>query len=205
MRKTAERRSVVARAEVREAGDQRTLIGRAVTYNTWSELLYDHFREQIAPGAFDESLSREGRDIYASVNHDPNLLLGRESAGTLRVNKDPEGLTVEIPLPDYTYARDLATAIKRGDMRGMSFIFDVTEDKWESRDGVPHRTVTKAEIYEVSYVYFPAYPDGTAVGMRGAPLALPIEGEKRALERMYQCLVAPKLAARRRVLDLLRY
>lgn len=181
---TAERRfnKVEIRAED-GSGEGKTLVGRACVYNQWSELLFDYFYEQIAPGAFDESLA-SGRDVYASIDHDANRILGRLSAGTLTLSPGPEGIDVACPIQDYSYTRDLLVALKSGDLRGMSFIFDVLSDKWELRDGKPARTVLKADIYEVSFVHFPAYPE-TSAGIRQA---YPVAGEQRARERAFQAL-----------------
>jgi len=154
-------------------------VGRAVEYNRWSELPYGKFHEQIAPGTFDESL-RSDRDVFASVDHNPNMVLGRLSAGTLKLLPDERGIAVECSIGGYSYAADLATAISRGDLRGMSFIFDVLEDRWENRDGVPHRTVTKADLYEVAFVFFPAYPATTA-GMRSEADAAYIDNVRRRM------------------------
>jgi HK97 family phage prohead protease len=179
---TIELRRTPGAVEVRAAdGKPSEFTGRAVVYDQWSELLYGVFRERIAPGAFDDSLA-SGRDIYASIDHDPERLLGRTSAGTLTISPGKDGIDVSVPVADYSYARDLAVAIGRGDLRGMSFIFDVVDDAWETRDGVPHRTVRKADIYEVSWVYFPAYPQ-TDAGARGVPVALPVAGEQRAVTK----------------------
>lgn len=163
---------------VRSEGGKPTLFtGTAVVYDQWSELLYGVFREKIAPGAFDASLA-SGRDLYASVDHDPTRVLGRQSSGTLRVNPGPAGIDVEVSIGEFSYARDLTVAIVRGDLRGMSFIFDVLDDTWEMKDGVPHRTVKKADIEEVSFVYFPAYPQTVA-----AARALFQAAEMRAVDR----------------------
>lgn len=185
---TIERRVMASPVEIRTVGEKRFFTGRAVEYNQWSELLYGVFREQIAPGAFDESLSSQ-RDIYADIDHDPARILGRVSANTLQLTPDARGIGVTVPAGEYSYAKDLATAIGRGDLRGMSFIFDVQDDAWETRDGIPHRTVKRADLYEVAFVFFPAYPE-TSAGMR---LALPVGGEKRALGRVFESLIQPEL------------
>ena len=164
--------------EVRADGDGKILTGRAVEYSVPSELIYGHFREEIAPGAFDESL-KSGRDVYCSIDHDMNRLLGRMSAGTLELKPDARGIGVECPIGAYSYAADLVVAIQRKDLRGMSFIFDVIDDKWEKRNGIPHRTVLKADLYEVAFVFFPAYQE-TSVGLR---MAMPVAGEKRSIAR----------------------
>lgn len=164
--------------EVRMSEDGKTLYGRCVEYNSWSDLLFSQFRERILPGAFDESLANTARDVYCSFDHDRNKLLGRQSAGTLKLIPDERGIAVEVPAPPYSWAADLTASIQRGDLRGMSFIFDVLTDKWETKEGVPHRSVVKADLYEVSFVYFPAY-SATEAGVR---TAYPVAGEQRAIE-----------------------
>ena len=140
-------------------------VGRAVEYGSTSELLYGHFREKLRSGCFDKSLARKDRDLICVAHHDPNALLGRESAGTLRVSPDATGISVDCAHSGYSYGDDLAAALRAGDLRGMSFVFDVTGDQWEYRDNVPLRTVTEADIWEVSFVWYPAYSVTTA-GLR---------------------------------------
>lgn len=177
--------------EVRTDNEGKKFVGRAVVYNQPSKLIYGHFVEEILPGAFDESL-RSGRDVYCSIDHDCRKLLGRQSAGTLVLKPGAEGIDVEVPFADYSYAKDLAIAIQRRDLKGMSFIFDVLDDDWSMKDGKRHRAVRQADLYEVSFVFDPAYPE-TEAGMRSIPLALPIAGEQRALSRMFDHFEKPQL------------
>jgi uncharacterized protein len=142
-----------------------SLVGDAVVYNVWSELLENRFYERIAPGAFDECLARSP-DVIACFDHEVRQILGRTSSGTLRLDNNPTRLQATVTsLPDTSYARDLKANIQRGDIKGMSFVFDVVDDDWESRDGYLWRTVKKADLYEVSFVIFPAYPS-TSVALR---------------------------------------
>jgi HK97 family phage prohead protease len=156
-----ERRILTGVPEVRQIGDQRSFAGRAVTYNSMSELLFGSFREVIAPGTFDECL-RENPDIIACVDHKPEWLLGRTRSGTLKLTPGPDGIDMDVSDPDTSYSRDLRQSISRGDIRGMSFVFDVTDDDWSRSGGTPLRTVTRAKIHEVSFVVFPAYTDTDA-------------------------------------------
>lgn len=182
---TIERR--YSNAEIRLDPDGATFAGRAVVYDRPSDLIYGSFYETIQPGAFDESLRSGKIDVYCSIDHDANRILGKVSAGTLTLSPDDAGIGVECPVAEYSYAKDLQVAIQRGDISGMSFIFDVLDDEWSMKDGRKFRTVKKADLYEVSFVYFPAYSETTA-GMRSIPLAIPIDGEQRALSRMYHIL-----------------
>jgi len=168
----------VLNTEFRELGDN-TVEGYAALFNTLSEDL-GGFREQIAPGAFDEILDD---DIRALINHDPNLILGRTKSGTLQVETDERGFRYKYSDPDTSYSVDLKKSMKRGDVSQSSFAFSVAEDgdDWEERDGKLTRTILKFKrLYDVSPVTYPAYPDTTvatrALEMRKA------DQEKTALE-----------------------
>ena len=144
--------------ERRAEGSAPVIRGHAAVFNTLSEPL-GGFREQIAPGAFDDVLAD---DVRALFNHDDSLILGRTASGTLRVGVDAQGLTYEIDPPDTQYGRDLLVSLERGDITQSSFGFRVAVngDSWtENADGVLIRTITKvARLYDVSPVTFPAYP-----------------------------------------------
>lgn len=158
-----ERRHHTTGFEVRAADDKSpgTLTGYAAVFDKWSENL-GGFREIIRKGAFKNSLE-EGADVRALVGHDTARIIGRASAQTLSIEEDDTGLRVEIDLPNTTEGRDLAESVRRGDIDGMSFGFNVTSDRWTfSDDGEPdERELLGIELFEVSAVTFPAYPDTT--------------------------------------------
>ena len=79
--------------------------------------------------------------------------------------EDSTGLRVEIDPPDTSVARDLLTSIERGDVTGMSFGFIVREDDWSQDDDGITRELRDVDIFDVSVVTFPAYPD-TSVAVR---------------------------------------
>ena len=150
--------------EKREDGKPGKISGYAAVFNKRSEDL-GWFVEMIASGAFKNALKKS--DARALVNHDSNLILGRQSAGTLRLKEDAKGLFMEVDLPDTQYARDLALSIERRDIQEQSFGFTVKTDQWQQNDNEPDlRTLIEIdEIYDVSPVTFPAYPD-TSVAKR---------------------------------------
>jgi HK97 family phage prohead protease len=151
MQPEVERRSV---REVR-AKDDAKIEGYAAVFNSLSEELFG-FREIIMPGAFDRAL-REGHDVRALVNHDPNQILGRTKSGTLKLSVDERGLMAEIDPPDTQAARDALTSIKRGDIDGMSFAFRTITDNWRMEDGEQIRELVDVELLDVSVVAYPAY------------------------------------------------
>lgn len=133
-------------------------------YNVW-----EGATESIAPGAFSESISGDVRALY---NHDDSLILGRTSAGTLTLRDDSHGLwgSIKINRND-TDAMNAYERIKRGDVTGCSFGFNIESEETEYRDdGTVHWTITKVNpLYEVSPCVFPAY-GATTVSARGAEL-----------------------------------
>lgn len=145
--------------------DSGKISGYAVVFGPLSEDL-GGFRERVAPTALDRTL-KSGRDVRALFNHDLGQVLGRMANNTLRLRADSKGLAVEIDLPETTWAQDLRTSMKRGDINQMSFGFYVTDkdgEEWEglSGDGPIVRTLKDIELIEVSVVSIPAYPDTTA-------------------------------------------
>jgi HK97 family phage prohead protease len=108
-----ERRALTSPLEVRAADAVRTASGYAAMFNSETEIA-GAFREVIAPGAFAETL--KSADVRALVDHDTGRVIGRMSAGTLRLSEDATGLRAEIDLPDTTEGRDLAVLLERGDI-----------------------------------------------------------------------------------------
>lgn len=159
------RRLPVEDVEIREADDgSMSLRGYAAVFNSLSEPIFGMFRERIAPGAFKRSIADGDHDVYALWQHDSSFPLARKSKGTLRLAEDKRGLAVEIDLPATSYGRDAAEAVRSGLVDKMSFGFGVPEggDRLtdeRSEDGYPIRELTDVELYEVSPVTFPAYPD----------------------------------------------
>lgn len=133
--------------------------------------------EEIAPGAFGESL---GNDIRALTNHDTTLVLGRNKVGTLELKEDSHGLWGRIKINrDDTDAMNTYARVKRGDVDQCSFGFNILEEKTDWRDdGTVKWTLLKIDLHEVSVCTFPAY-ENTGVQARKAEVE---EHKKRLLE-----------------------
>jgi len=131
--------------------------GYAAKFRTLSQNL-GGFVETIEPGTFAKTIQEA--DVRALFNHDPNMVLGRNKSGTLRLEEDSIGLAYEVDLPDTTVGRDVATLLERGDVSGSSFGFRTIEDEWgETESGFPLRTLKSVALVDVSPVTYPAYVD----------------------------------------------
>lgn len=149
--------------ELREEGDEMSLVGYAALFNSRSENL-GGFTEVIAPGAFSRSL-KSRNDVKLLWNHDTSAVLGSTRAGTLKLYEDERGLRVEASLPNTTHGRDAKELIKRGDVTGFSFGFSIPGrggDEWNAEG--TERTLKSVRLHEVSLTGFPAYQgtNGTA-------------------------------------------
>lgn len=158
-----ERRAMLAVPEVRAGTTGKTASGYAAVFNSDADI-GGYWRERIAPGAFSAAI---GGDIRALVDHDAGRVIGRTTAGTLRLAEDARGLAVEIDLPDTTDGRDVATNLELGNLTGMSFGFVVTKQSWDETVDPPLRTIERVDLHEVSIVAFPAY-EATAVAVRSS-------------------------------------
>ena len=119
--------------------------------------LWDSAFETIDPGAF--SLGPDA-DVRALTNHDTTLVLGRTTAGTLKLQVDERGLfgTILVNAKDQD-ACNLYERVKRGDVSQCSFGFDILQETTEFRDdGITVWHMQRVKLYEVSVCTFPAYP-----------------------------------------------
>lgn len=147
--------------EIRESDDgKRTISGYAVKWEMKSHAMgyFKRFKEQFRKGAFSDSLTSD--DQMALWSHDTSKVLGRTKNGTLRLLEDDIGLRFELDLPNTTLGNDAYETIKRGDVDGVSFGFQMKKQEWDEND-VENitRSILKARLLEVSPVAFPAYPD----------------------------------------------
>ena len=169
-KKIEERRVVLGELRaVRADGGTAKIAGHAAKFDVLSEDL-GGFRERIAPGAFAKSI--QGSDIRALWNHDANIVLGRNKAGTLRLSEDSAGLFYECDAPDTQLVRDMVLSpIERGDVNQCSFGFYTIADKWAKIDGEWVRSLLEAELLDVSPVTYPAYAQ-TDVAVRSLQQAI---------------------------------
>lgn len=155
--------------ELRMSPDGKTLRGLAARFDSESHDM--GYIETIAPGAFDRTLADDD-EVLALVEHDSSKLLGRRSAGTLRLDQDKSGLTFEIDLPKTQLGNDTREQISRGDLRSMSFAFSMdsdTDEEWRVADGRRERRLLNLRLHDVSVVSSPAYPE-TSVDVRSSTM-----------------------------------
>lgn len=159
------------------------LTGRPIVYNAKTDLGW--YDETIASGALDGS---DLRDVRFLINHNTDMIpLARSrnnnENSTMQLSIDNEGMQIRVDLDieNNSDARNLYSAVERGDLDGMSFMFTVEADSWDDPDSDhPSRTIEKlGKIFEVSAVTFPAY-EQTSISARGLSDAL--ESAKESLE-----------------------
>lgn len=150
--------------EVRASENGNSVIeGYASVFNKDS-LDLGGFVETVNPNAFSRTLV-ENPDIRALWNHDSGEPLARTVSKTLEVSADENGLKVRINLPSTGKGPFVAEMVKRGDIKEMSFGFITRKDKWDINSVPNRRELLDVDLYEVSPVTFPAYPD-TSLAMR---------------------------------------
>lgn len=168
------------RAEETERGH--VITGRPIVYNSRTDLGY--FDEIIMPGALDKT---DLTDVRFLVNHDTSripLARSRRNNGNstmlLSVDFDGMGIRVDLDTENNSEARALYSAVQRGDISGMSFMFGVRGEDWENLDSNhPTRKITDiSTVVEVSAVTFPAY-DATEINARSKDA---LESARAALE-----------------------
>lgn len=153
------------RAYKSEEGDKMAVEGYAIVFNSESRDL-GGFTEIVAPNALDGALERN-TDVLALYGHDYQNVLGRQSAGTLKLSKDERGIKFNLDLPNTQLGRDVYTLVERGDLKGNSFGFTVNRDNWDKdKSGKVVRTIEEVkDLFEISIVSLPAY-EATELTMR---------------------------------------
>lgn len=183
MKKTKELEQRSYLCEVRAEGEQDGIItGRPIVYNSRTNIGY--FDEIIDSGALDGA---DMTDVRFLVNHDiSNIPLARSRRNngnsTMQLTPDSDGLGIaaNVDIENNAQARSLYSAVQRGDVTGMSFMFSVDEERWENLESDhPTRHIVKiGSIVEVSAVTFPAY-DSTSINARSSEA---LESARAALE-----------------------
>lgn len=169
----------------------------------------DYFLEEIDPHALDDA---DLSDIKFLVNHNDQMIpLARHRRGkrsTMDINIDNIGLGIktQLDIENNHTAKELCSAVERGDIEDMSFAFGilVTGEEWYDLDKpLPLRRITKiGKVFEVSAVNDGAYPQ-TSISARSASLdneksaldnarAAALENEKRAEQQAQAALMLEK-------------
>lgn len=165
------RRSYVC--EIRAEGDndsEKIITGRPIVYESKTDIGY--FDEIIDRGALDGA---DLTDVRFLVNHNTDMIplaRSRRNNGnsTMMLTPDYEGLKIDfvkLDVENNADARALYSAVQRGDITGMSFMFSIDGESWDDLESDhPLRHITKiGSVVEVSAVTFPAY-DATSIDAR---------------------------------------
>jgi len=176
------------------------LSGQPIVYNERTDLGW--YSEIIDDGALADT---DLRDVRFLINHNTDMIpLARSrnnnTNSTMQMEVVPgAGMSIRVDLDteNNTEAKSLYSAVERGDISGMSFMFTVDKDTWEDLDSDhPTRHIRNiSKVFEVSAVTFPAY-EATSIQARGLSDALDsakeslesARAEKRAIERQKQII-----------------
>lgn len=150
------------RAENGEENESKSIItGRPIVYDSMTDI--GEFFEIIERGALNNT---DLTDVRFLTNHDFSkipLARSRRNNGnsTMLLSPDYDGMTfsAEVDTENNADARALYSAVQRGDISGMSFMFTVTDERWENLDSEkPTRHILAiGKVVEISAVTFPAY------------------------------------------------
>ena len=142
------------------------LVGKPIVYG--QVIQYGWRREVIDPGAVDADTDL--KDVRFLIGHNTSMVpLARSrnnnANSTMQLTLVPEGMDIRVDLDteENQDARTLYSAVKRGDITGMSFMFTVDKSAWEEEDkpNPIRRIVHIDKVFEVSAVAFPAYDQTT--------------------------------------------
>ena len=149
---------------------EKIITGRPIVYEAKTNLGF--FDEVIARGALDGA---DLKDVRFLVNHDTrNIPLARSRRNngnsTMKLSVDYEGMNIDfvkLDVENNSEARALYSAVKRGDITGMSFMFSIDDAEWRDLESDhPTRIIRKiGTVVEVSAVTFPAY-EATEINAR---------------------------------------
>lgn len=173
--------------EVRAEQDEKRgkfITGQPIVYNERTDLgWYDEIIENDALAETDL------RDVRFLINHNTDMIpLARSrnnnANSTMQLQVVPmAGMTIRVDLDTENNAdsRSLYSAVERGDISGMSFMFTVDKDRWDDleTDHPTRHILSIGRVFEVSAVTFPAY-EATSIQARG--LADALESAKASLE-----------------------
>lgn len=188
-----------------EVDQKGRITGRPIVYNSTTDL--DYFYERIAPGALDEA---DLRDVRLLVNHNTDEIpLARSRRNnensTMQLIPVVEGMDfrADIDIENNAQARALYSAISRGDITGMSFMFTIDEVEWSDLETEkPTRTIQKiGKVFEISAVTFPAYED-TSINVQRSLDNEALESARATLEREKEAQRALELAKKKLQLKL---
>lgn len=191
--------SFEVRAEETERG--KTITGRPIVYNSRTDIGW--FDEIIEAGALDNA---DLTDVRFLVNHDISkipLARSRRNNGNstmqLIVDAAGMGITVDLDTENNSEARALYSAVERGDISGMSFMFSVRDEEWDNLESEhPTRRIkTISSVVEVSAVTFPAYT-ATTINARSKEA---LDNARSALENARQQQAKPLDSGEAKPLD----
>lgn len=185
--KELERRAYDFEVRAEESEQGNIITGRPIVYDSKTDI-GGLFAEVIERGALDKT---DLKDVRFLVNHDISkipLARSRRNNGnsTMQLSVDDFGMSIRVQLDteNNSEARNLYSAVERGDISGMSFMFSVNDEEWSDMESdYPTRHIKEiGSVVEVSAVTFPAY-ESTEINARSKEA---LDNARSALEKVRQ-------------------
>ena len=178
-----ERRYDVELRAMKDEENGTYIVGVPIVFDKETDLYF--YKETIDRHALDNA---DMKDVRFLVNHNTDMIpLARSrnnnANSTMQMWIEEDGLHIRVNLDveRNTESKALYSAVDRGDVSGMSFMFAVDGDSWEGLESdMPKRTITSiSKVYEVSAVTFPAYEQ---TSIQAADVDEALESAKSVLE-----------------------
>ncbi|MBP1848497.1 HK97 family phage prohead protease [Rhizobium petrolearium] len=155
-----------------------TVSGYAVRFGDETTIAGE-FREKVKYGAFTRTL-QQNPDVLALLAHDYGRVLGRTTSGTLTLKEDRIGLWFSLEAdPTTPSGAECIGTVRRGDIHGCSFGFNVRKERWEDGgDRLPLRIIEDVDLWEITLTASPAYKTtDAAIAARSTPDRVRLKAE----------------------------
>jgi HK97 family phage prohead protease len=172
-------RSFALIMELRDGGDGRTLLGRAVPYGVIGQL--PKYQERFLPGVFSRQVGSQQFGQIKLYDAHTQRLDGRHPIGkTVNLSEQQDGLYGEWRVHDTSAGNDALQLVKAGEVTGLSVGFRAQGGgSRRADDGVIDRI--SAHLDHVALTHEPVYSEAQVLSVRSAETLARLDNEREAL------------------------
>jgi len=149
--------------EIRSDSEGRTVVGRAVPYDTWTRIsdLEGDYDERFRSGAFARSTEQRASKIPLRAKHNAQAL----PLGPIReFDERPDGLWIAAKVSRTAAGDEILELVHDQVLNGLSVGFSPVRQEWTDRR--TKRTHLESKLHEVSLCEQGAYADAVVAGVR---------------------------------------